>query len=91
MALSTDPDVTNTCDYYFVCYFSVSGSANDVPSDWIFAFSDPAHHNEEGANILFVDGFVEFVREPKFTETIEAFGREYEAKFGEAPEILEPY
>jgi len=87
----SDPDATNTCDYYFVRYPEVAGSPDVLPGDWIFAFSDPAHHNDEGANILFVDGHVAFVKEPEFTETVEGFRRDFEAEFEREPEILDPY
>jgi len=85
-----DPDATNVCDYYFVSYAALSLPASAVRSDWVVAFSDPAYYNGEGAIILFIDGHVEFIREPKFTETIDKFKREFEAKFGEPPTIIEP-
>jgi competence protein ComGC len=86
----SDPDATNTRDHYFVSYGDVSAPLEDLPAHWVLAFSDPAYHNSEGANILFVNGDVEFVKEPEFTETIEAFKREFEAEFGKPPTIIEP-
>jgi hypothetical protein len=85
-----DPDDTNMRDYYFVSYGAVSAPFKDLPTHWVLAFSDPAYHNDEGANILFINGHVEFIKEPKFTETIDKFKREFEAKFGEPPTIIEP-
>ena len=86
-----DPDATNTCDYYFVRYDAVTDWDAEFSNDWVMAYSDPAYHNGEGANILFADGHVEFVNEPEFTQTLKDFKREFEAKFGEPPAILEPY
>jgi prepilin-type processing-associated H-X9-DG protein len=86
-----DPDATNTCDYWFVSYGAVSPPLEDLPSDWVVAYSDPAYHDGEGAHILFIDGHVEFIREPEFSKRIEQFKREFEEKCGAPPVIIEPY
>jgi prepilin-type processing-associated H-X9-DG protein len=86
----SDPDVADAWDHYFVRYDAETDWDAEFSSDWVIAYSDPAYHNDEGANILFVDGHVEFIKEPRFTETIDDFKREFEARFGTPPTIIEP-
>lgn len=86
-----EPDANNACDYWFVSYGDVALSPDDVPSDWVIAYSDPAYHGGEGANILFIDGHVEFVREPEFSKRIKQFKRQFEEKAGAPPVIVEPH
>jgi prepilin-type processing-associated H-X9-DG protein len=75
------------CDYDLVVY-APSGGGGSLKSDWILAYSDPQLHQREGANILFLDGHVEFVKEPEFSRKLAQFRREYEEAFGEPPKII---
>ena len=77
--------VPPACDCYFVV-----GLTDADPGDWIIAYSDPQFHNWEGANILYLDGRVEFVEEPRFTEEIDRFLAEFEEDRGAAPEVIGP-
>lgn len=84
----TDPSSANLpprCDYYYVV-----GLTSDDPADWIVAYCDPANHGGEGANILYVNGRVEFVKEPGFTQEIEGFQANYEKSRGQPPSIAPP-
>ena len=78
-------NLEGACDYYFVL-----GLTDADPGDWIIAYSDPQFHNWEGANILYLDGRVEFVEEPRFTEEIDRFLAEFEEDRGAAPEVIGP-
>jgi len=71
-------------------YYYVTGLAIDDPPEWILAFTDPVEFDRVGVLVLFVDGHVEFMQEPTFTEAIEAFKREFETNLGEPPTIIEP-
>ena len=73
------------CDYYYVI-----GLAPDDPPDWIVAHSDPAHYSGEGANILYLDGHAEFVREPDFTKQLEEFFAKFEQHRGVPPVVIPP-
>ncbi len=73
-----------------VSYSYVTGLTEDDQDDWIVAFANPAYSNGEGASMLFLDGHVEFVKEPNFTGFLDAFKKEYEAARGEPPVILPP-
>lgn len=87
----TDPDEANACDFYFIRYESGRIQPDAISSNWIVAYSDPAYHAGKGASILFVDGHVEFIREPEFSERIGQFKRAFEATCGAPPVIIEPH
>jgi prepilin-type processing-associated H-X9-DG protein len=76
------------CDYYYVSYATSPDEESD--RNWILAYADPAHHAGEGANIMYIDGHVEFVREPHFTQQIESFSASYQSKHGRPPTIIPP-
>ncbi len=73
------------CDYFYV-----TGLTEDDAPNWIVAYSDPAHHDDEGASILYLDGHVNFVKEPGFSQEIQAFEQAYEADRGEPPVVIPP-
>ena len=67
-------------------YVYVPGLQGTVPSDWILAYEDPANHNGEGGNVLYVDGHVEFLKEPEFSAELERVrGEIEESEYGEHP------
>ena len=67
-------------------YVYVPGLQGTVPSDWILAYEDPANHNGEGGNVLYVDGHVEFLKEPEFSAELERVrGEIEESESGEHP------
>ncbi|MFH1747094.1 MAG: DUF4190 domain-containing protein [Planctomycetota bacterium] len=79
-------NVIPACDYYYVV-----GPWNDEAStDWIVAYSDPVYHNGAGANILYIDGRVEFLKEPTFSTELKCFMEEYEKACGEPPVVIGP-
>ncbi len=80
--------VPPACDYFYVYYAALLDSEREP--DWILAYSDPAHHAGEGGNILYIDGHVEFVLEPDFTQQIESFSASYQSKQGRPPTIIPP-
>lgn len=54
------------------CYVYVEGQGPNSNSQNVLAYEKPAHHQGEGANVLFVDGHVEFVRpESRVAELVE--------------------
>jgi hypothetical protein len=73
------------CDYYYV-----AGLRSDDPADWIIAYSDPANHDGEGANILYLDSRVAFEKEPRLTQELDRFKAEYQKKRGQPPVIVPP-
>lgn len=44
-------------------------------ADWIVLYEDPANHNGEGGNLLYVDMHVEFIKEPAFNTELERVNR----------------
>ncbi len=83
-----DPSSGNTpprCDYYYA-----AGLVGNDPVGWIIAYSDPANHNGEGANVLYVDTRVSFEKEPRLTQELDRFKAEYEKKRGQPPVIVPP-
>ncbi len=74
-----------TCDYYYVTDLTRSD-----PPDWILAFEDPSNHGGEGANVLYLDGQVNFEKEPQFEQILDQFKVAYEKARGEPPTILPP-
>jgi len=67
-------------------YVYVPGLQAVVPVDWILAYEDPANHNGEGGNVLYVDSHVEFLKEPEFSAELERVRREIEeSEHGEHP------
>ena len=83
--LSDVPDCTVT-DFHYV-----SDLDRACPADWILAYADPSYFNDEGGGVLCVDGSVELLDEPAFSERIEAFGEAYEAARGEPPNVVAPH
>ena len=73
------------CDYYYVAGLN----ANDPP-DWIVASGVPAYHDGEGANVLYVDGHVEFIREPDFTKRLDEFRAAFEQDRGAPAVVIAP-
>ena len=71
-------------DFHFVV-----DQAGDSPRS-IMAYSDPLYNDGAGANILYVDGHVEFVSEPEFSVVIERFLNEFEQQHNRLPRIVEP-
>jgi hypothetical protein len=76
---------TNACDFYYV-----TGLTTTDPGEWIIAFGDASNHGGEGASIVYLNGVVNFVKEPEFSQEIERFQRAYEAKRGTRPAIRNP-
>lgn len=87
-------DGTRGCDYHFVA--NASGPDDVLLTDdlnrgqWILAWCDPAYHANEGGNILFLDGRVEFRRQPAFDQTIRDFKADFQKKAGAPPIIIDP-
>lgn len=76
------------CDYYYVV-----GLTKRDPGNWIVAYSDPNYHHGEGANILYLDGSVQFVQEQPggaFSRAIQQFKAAYEEARGRPPEVIPP-
>jgi prepilin-type processing-associated H-X9-DG protein len=76
----------NACDYYYV-----TGLTEADPADWVLAYGDPADHAGEGANIVFLDAHVEFVKEPQFSKVIQEFQEAYRQARGQPPTIIPPH
>ncbi len=74
------------CDYYYV-----TGLRDDDPGDWILAFTDLGYTKSEGANVLYLDNHVEYVREPKFSQELKRFKAAYETARGTPPVIIPPH
>ncbi len=74
------------CDYFYV-----TGLAVRDPPNWTIAFDDPACTKGEGANVLYLDGHVEYVREPKSSQEIQRFKAAYEKARGTPPVIIPPH
>jgi prepilin-type processing-associated H-X9-DG protein len=74
------------CDYYYV-----TGLTNNDPDDWILAYADPAYMKGQGANILYLDGHVDFIREPGLTQELDRFKTAYEGARGIPPVIIPPH
>ena len=76
------------CDYFYV-----AGLTSKDPADWIIAYSDPNYHSGEGANVLYVNGTVQFMKD-KPSETfkleIDKFKAAYEKKRSHPPKIIAP-
>jgi len=74
-----------TCDYYYV-----TGLTPNDPETWIVAYADPAYTNGEGANVLYLDGHVDFVKEPQFSQDLARFKADYQKARGAPPVIIPP-
>jgi prepilin-type processing-associated H-X9-DG protein len=74
------------CDYYYV-----GGLAENDPASWILACGDPAYRKGDGANILYLDGHVQYVKEPKFSQELQHFKAAYEKARGTPPTIIPPH
>ncbi len=49
----------------------IAGLNPRSPGDWIVLCEDPANHNGEGGNLLYVDMHVEFIKEPAYNTELE--------------------
>ncbi len=76
---------TPACDYYYV-----TGLTLNDPAMWIVAYGDPAYLKGAGANVLYVDGHVAFVKEPQFSQDLARFRADYETARGTPPVIIPP-
>jgi prepilin-type processing-associated H-X9-DG protein len=76
----------NACDYYYA-----TGLTEADPADWVLAYGDPADHGGEGANIVYLDAHVEFVKEPQFSKVIQEFQEAYQQARGQPPTIIPPH
>jgi len=76
---------TPACDYYYV-----TGLTLNDPAMWIVAYGDPAYLKGAGANVLYLDGHVDFVREPQFSQDLARFKADYEKARGTPPVIIPP-
>lgn len=74
------------CDYYYV-----TGLTDNDPDDWMVAYGEPAYMKGAGANILYLDGHVEFIPEPRFTQEIDRFKRAYERARATPPVVIPPH
>ncbi|HUU84686.1 MAG TPA: DUF4190 domain-containing protein [Phycisphaerae bacterium] len=72
------PSESNPSELVFD-YVYVPGLQATVPVDWILAYEDPANHNGEGGNVLYVDTHIEFLKTAKLREELERIRREIEA------------
>jgi hypothetical protein len=67
-------------------YIYVPGLDTRAPTDWIIAYEDPANHGGEGANVIYIDGRVEFLKATKLRDELERIRREIEeSEYGEHP------
>ncbi len=78
--------VEPACDYSYV-----TGLTKRDPANWIIAFADPAYRDGDGANVLYLDGHVEYVKEPKFSQELQRFKAAYEKTRGTPPVIIPPH
>jgi len=69
----------------------VSGLDQSCPTEWIVVFADSGLFNNEGGALLYVDGTVQLLDEPEFSEGIERFVEAFEVERGHPPEIIEPH
>jgi hypothetical protein len=77
------------CDYYYV-----TGLRYDDPPTWFVAWEDPNQNAGEGANVLYRDGNVQFIKTQvkggRFEAQFQAFLDAYEQQRGAPPVILPP-
>lgn len=76
------------CDYFYV-----AGLTGKDPANWIIAYCAPNYHSGEGANVLYMNGTVQFVKDRPpgtFKLEIDKFKAAYEKKRGEPPKISAP-
>ncbi len=69
----------------------VSGLDQSCPTEWIVVFADSDLFNNEGGGLLHVDGSVQLLDEPEFSERMERLVNGFEAERGRPPEIIEPH
>jgi len=77
------------CDYFYV-----TGLTSSDPAGWIVVYGDPDDDGGEGANLLYLDGTVKFVRDQpagRFTQLLDEFRAEYEKARGQSPDIISPH
>lgn len=67
----------------------VTGLRQDDPGDWILLYEDSANHFGVAGYILYVNGTVEFVSEPRHAAELRRFREQYEAARGAPPAIVE--
>jgi len=75
-----------SCDYYYV-----TGLTRRDPADWIIAFGDPVYTQGKGASILYLDGHVQYAKEPQFSQELKRFKAAYETASGAPPVIIPPH
>ncbi len=73
------------CDYYYV-----AGLTTDDPRDWIVGYEDPVHQRRQGANVLYRDGRVAYLKKPQFAQELQRFKVAYEQARGCPPTISPP-
>lgn len=56
-------------------YDYVVGLNPRSPGDWMVLTEDPANHNGEGGNLLYIDMHVEFIKEPAYNTELERVNR----------------
>ncbi|MFQ5422447.1 MAG: DUF4190 domain-containing protein [Phycisphaerae bacterium] len=68
--------ITTGTSYHYVPGYSASSDPAQI-----ILFEDPAIHRDEGGNLLFLDGHVEFVQSPRYEQMIDSItlpdGRPY--------------
>jgi hypothetical protein len=69
----------------------VSGLDQPCPAEWVIVFADSRFYNNEGGGLLYVDGTVQLLDEPEFSERIERFVNGFEVERGHPPEIIQPH
>lgn len=67
----------------------VTGLRQDDPGDWILLYEDSANHRGIAGYILYVNGNVDFVAEPRHSAELRRFREQYEAARGVPPTIVE--
>jgi len=82
-----DKNESNACDYLYVPEMRLGGGRRN----WLVAWGDPRYTDGKGASILYLDGHVEYVEEPKLSEIMSRFLREFEGQFKHAPKIVAPH
>ncbi|MEW6251571.1 MAG: hypothetical protein AB1716_13060 [Planctomycetota bacterium] len=73
-------------------YAYVRGLTVHDPNDWILAYGNPAwlQGKDSGANVLFLDGQIGFLREPRFNQELQRFRAAFEEARGAPPVVIPP-
>ncbi len=53
------------------CYLYISGQISDSPADNVLAYERPGLNGEEGVNVLFLDGHVQFIKLPELQSALQ--------------------